>query len=92
MGNANALVLLSGGLDSATTLAVAKREGFEISAITFRYGQRHSIETTAAGRVATAMGVSRHVYVDLDLRLFGGSALTDDIDVPLDRTLQAMSE
>lgn len=81
-----AVVLLSGGLDSATALAVARAEGFTPYALSFRYGQRHEIELGAARRVAAAQGVAQHVVVDIDLRQFGGSALTDDIDVPKDRT------
>ena len=77
-----AIVLLSGGLDSATTLAIARREGFDPYALSFRYGQRHSIELERAALVSKAGGVERHVTVDIDLRLFGGSALTDDIAVP----------
>jgi 7-cyano-7-deazaguanine synthase len=77
-----AVVLLSGGLDSATVLAIAKSEGFEPYAISFRYGQRHAVELAAAERVARQFDVSRHVTVDIDLRQFGGSALTDDITVP----------
>ena len=80
-----AVVLLSGGLDSTTTLAVARRDGFEAYAMTFRYGQRHLVEVEAAQRVATAGGVAGHVVVDIDLRVFGGSALTSDIPVPKDR-------
>ena len=80
-----AVVLLSGGLDSATTLAVARRDGFTPHAMTFRYGQRHVGEVDAARRVAKAAGVSAHVIVDIDLRVFGGSALTSDIAVPKDR-------
>jgi 7-cyano-7-deazaguanine synthase len=83
----SAVVLLSGGLDSTTTLAIAKHEGFRPHALTFRYGQRHAIEIDAARRVAQAMGVERHVVVDIDLRVFGGSALTADIDVPKNRAL-----
>jgi 7-cyano-7-deazaguanine synthase len=81
-----AVVLLSGGLDSTTTLAVAKRDGFTPHALTFRYGQRHEIEIDAARRVARAAKVADHVVVDIDLRTFGGSALTSDIPVPKDRT------
>jgi 7-cyano-7-deazaguanine synthase len=81
----NAVVLLSGGLDSATTLAIAKAEGFTASALTFRYGQRHSVEIAASKLVATAMGVVDHRVVEIDLRAFGGSALTADIAVPKDR-------
>jgi 7-cyano-7-deazaguanine synthase len=75
-------VLLSGGLDSTTVLAMARKRGYEVCGITFRYGQRHQREVDAATRIAKQMGVSRHVVCDLDLRQFGGSALTDDIDVP----------
>ena len=77
-----AVVLLSGGLDSTTVLAIAHSEGYVPYALSFRYGQRHSVELEAAGRVAEAQGVARHVVADIDLRVFGGSALTDDIDVP----------
>jgi len=77
-----AVVLLSGGLDSATVLAIAQAEGFEPYALSFRYGQRHEVELAAAGRVAQALGAVAHVVADIDLRLFGGSALTADIDVP----------
>jgi 7-cyano-7-deazaguanine synthase len=87
----NAVVLLSGGLDSTTTLAIAKHEGFTPSAITFRYGQRHTAEIDAAQRIAAAARVARHVIVDIDLRTFGGSALTADIDVPKDRPLNEMT-
>jgi 7-cyano-7-deazaguanine synthase len=88
-----AVTLLSGGLDSATTLAVARSEGFALYALTFRYGQRHDIEIEAARRVAAALGVAQHVVVQIDLRLFGGSALTDDdIAVPRDRDLDQMGE
>lgn len=82
-----AVVLLSGGLDSATALAVARRDGYVPHAITFRYGQRHSVEIDASRRVAAAQGVDRHVVVDIDLRLWGGSALTGDTPVPKDRDL-----
>jgi 7-cyano-7-deazaguanine synthase len=81
-----AVVLLSGGLDSSTTLAIAKHEGFRCYAMSFRYGQRHAAEIAAAERVASAMGVEQHVVADIDLRMFGGSALTDDIAVPKNRT------
>src|SRR6202171_3224344 len=80
----NAVILLSGGLDSATVLAIARSEGRACHAISFVYGQRHGIELAAARRVASAMGVVEHVVFPLDLRVFGGSALTDDIDVPKD--------
>ncbi len=81
-----AVVLLSGGLDSATTLAIAKKDGFDCYAMTFRYGQRHAFEISCACRVATAMAAAEHRIVEMDLAAFGGSALTDtDIDVPKDR-------
>jgi len=80
-----AVVLLSGGLDSATTLAIARSKGFETFALTFRYGQRHRLEIQAAERVAQSLGVSEHRIIDIDLAAFGGSALTDlSIDVPKD--------
>jgi len=79
-----AVILLSGGLDSATVLAIAKREGRECLALSIVYGQRHGIELEAARRVAAAMGVDEHVVLPLDLRVFGASALTADIDVPKD--------
>jgi 7-cyano-7-deazaguanine synthase len=81
-----AVVLLSGGLDSTTTLAVAKSRGFVPYALTFRYGQRHAAEVEAARRVAARTGVADQVVVDLDLRRFGGSALTADLEVPKDRS------
>jgi len=83
----NAVLLLSGGLDSTTLLAHAINEGFDVYAMTFRYGQRHATEVDAARRVAGAYRVRDHVIVDIDLRTFGGSALTSDIDVPKDRDL-----
>jgi len=87
----NAVVLLSGGLDSATVLAIAKRDGFTPYALSFRYGQRHTFELHAASRVASAAQVPRHEVANIDLRMFGGSALTADIDVPKDRSPHAMS-
>ncbi|REJ89244.1 MAG: 7-cyano-7-deazaguanine synthase QueC [Planctomycetota bacterium] len=86
----SAVVLLSGGLDSATALAVAQRDEFECHAISFDYGQRHRFELDAARRVARAAGVKRQITVPLDLRTFGGSALTDDIDVPKGRDQSEM--
>jgi 7-cyano-7-deazaguanine synthase len=83
----NAVVLLSGGLDSTTVLGIAKSEGFAVHALTFRYGQRHSIEIDAARRIAEREGVREHHIVDIDLTVFGGSALTADIPVPKDRDL-----
>ncbi len=87
-----AVILLSGGLDSTTALAIARSEGFETYALSFRYGQRHSVELESASRVANAMGAARHIVVDIDLRLFGGSALTADIDVPKERSTGEMGE
>ncbi|MEK7851915.1 MAG: 7-cyano-7-deazaguanine synthase QueC [Deltaproteobacteria bacterium] len=81
-----ALILLSGGLDSTTTLAIAKAEGFEPYTITFRYGQRHSIEIKAAEKVSSIMEVKGHITVDMDLRQIGASALTSNIEVPKKRT------
>jgi 7-cyano-7-deazaguanine synthase len=85
-GQPAAVVLLSGGLDSATTLAIARTEGYACHALTFRYGQRHAVEIGAAAHVAAALGAARHVVADVDLRVFGGSALTADIAVPKGRT------
>jgi 7-cyano-7-deazaguanine synthase len=87
-----AVVLLSGGLDSTTTLAVAQSEGYEIYALTFRYGQRHEAEIEAARRIAALSGVAEHVVAEIDLRAFGGSALTSDIAVPKGRAPEEMSE
>jgi 7-cyano-7-deazaguanine synthase len=81
-----AVVLLSGGLDSATTLAEARAAGYELNALTVRYGQRHAVEVEAARRVAGALGVARHVELEIDLRAFGGSALTAELEVPKDRS------
>lgn len=81
-----AIVLLSGGLDSATALAIARRDGFACHALTVAYGQRHAVELDAARRVATALGAAEHKLMQLDLRVFGGSALTADVDVPRDRS------
>ncbi|HEY8795573.1 MAG TPA: 7-cyano-7-deazaguanine synthase QueC [Gemmatimonadaceae bacterium] len=86
-----AVVLLSGGLDSATVLAIARSEGFEIIALSFRYGQRHGIEITAAQSIARKAGVLRHVVVDIDLRVFGASALTSELAVPKGRSAAEMS-
>ncbi|HEU5174358.1 MAG TPA: 7-cyano-7-deazaguanine synthase QueC [Gemmatimonadaceae bacterium] len=87
-----AVVLLSGGLDSTTMLAIARSEGFAPHAMTFRYGQRHAHEIEAARRVAARYDVADHVVVDIDLRTFGGSALTADLAVPKDRAADAMAE
>ena len=86
-----AVLLLSGGLDSTTLVAHALAEGFDVHAMTFRYGQRHATEVSAARRVAAAYGVRDHVIVDIDLRTFGGSALTSDVAVPKDRDVAAES-
>jgi 7-cyano-7-deazaguanine synthase len=86
-----AVVLLSGGLDSATTLAIALSRGFDACALSFRYGQRHAIELEAAGRIVQAFGVEKHLVVDFDLGLIGGSALTGNMDVPKSRTPDEMS-
>jgi len=80
-----AVILLSGGLDSATCLAIAIDSGFLPYALSFRYGQRHEFELDSAKAVSKSMGVEEHVILDIDLRAFGGSALTDDIEVPKDR-------
>ncbi len=87
-----AVCLLSGGLDSATCLAFARREGFECFALSFDYGQRHAVELDAARRVAAALGAAAHRTAKIDLRVFGHSALTDDIDVPKGRDVASMSE
>lgn len=88
--HSRAIVLLSGGLDSTTTLAYAIDRGFDVRAMTFRYGQRHAHEVEAARRIATRFGVHEHVVVDIDLRSFGGSALTSDVPVPKDRAAAEM--
>ena len=87
-----AIVLLSGGLDSATTLAISQADGFDVHAISFHYGQRHAIELASAARVAAAAGVREHRAVNIDLSQFGGSALTSDLAVPKERTAEQMSE
>jgi 7-cyano-7-deazaguanine synthase len=86
MSAKNAVVLLSGGLDSTTVLAIAQSEGYVPYALSFRYGQRHVVELDAARRVAASAGVGGHVVAEIDLRVFGGSALTADIDVPKGRS------
>ncbi len=87
MPNPKAVVLLSGGMDSAITAAIARARGFSLHALSFRYGQRHAAELHAARRVAAHLGVAQHAVIDIDLRAFGGSALTADIAVPKDRLL-----
>ena len=90
MSGKNAVVLLSGGLDSTTVLAIAKSEGYVPYALSFQYGQRHVAELDAARRIAEAAGVAGHVVAEIDLRVFGGSALTADIDVPKGRSDEDM--
>ena len=85
-----AVVLLSGGMDSATVAAIARSDGFDVHALSFRYSQRHAIELDAARRVARSVGAVSHEIVTVDLRAFGGSALTSDIDVPKDRPLASI--
>jgi 7-cyano-7-deazaguanine synthase len=87
-----AVVLLSGGLDSATALAIAQSEGYEPYAISFGYGQRHAVELEAARAVAETTGVARHVVVEIDLRVFGGSALTADMAVPKHDSASELTE
>ncbi|MBC8285577.1 MAG: 7-cyano-7-deazaguanine synthase QueC [Nitrospinae bacterium] len=87
-----AVVLLSGGLDSTTTLAIAKKEGFEVYALSFDYGQRHRVELERAREIAKIFDVADHQIMTIDLRQFGGSALTDSIDVPTNREEKEMSE
>jgi 7-cyano-7-deazaguanine synthase len=90
--NLKAVVLLSGGIDSATTLAIAKDRGFDVYALSFRYGQRHVVELEAAKRVALSNKVAEHLIIDIDLRRIGGSALTADIAVPKSRNVEQMGE
>lgn len=93
MSNKNkAIVLSSGGLDSTTAMAIARHEGYEIYSLSFRYGQRHVLELEAARRVAKALGAKQHLVIDIDLAKIGGSALTDDIEVPKSRTEQDMQK
>ena len=84
-------MLLSGGIDSATAMAIARRDGFAVHALSFSYGQRHAVEIEAARRVARHLDAAQHVIVSFDLRLFGGSALTADVDVPKDRSAADMA-
>ena len=86
-----AVCLLSGGLDSAVSLAAARREGYECFALSFDYGQRHRVELDAARRIAASLGAARHLVLDVNLRAFGGSALTDEIKVPTARTAEEMT-
>jgi 7-cyano-7-deazaguanine synthase len=87
-----AVVLLSGGLDSATALAIAREQGYERYALSFRYGQRHDVELDAAARVAEAIGVTHHAVLDIDLAAFGGSALTSAIAVPHGRDIDQLGD
>ena len=87
-----AVILLSGGLDSTTTLAIAQKEGFTLYGLTFRYGQRHQFEIGASQKIAEACNLTDHIITEIDLCAFGGSALTDDIDVPKDRPANTMNE
>lgn len=91
MSGKSAVVLLSGGVDSATAAAIAKQAGFALHALSFRYGQRHGCEIDAARRVAEFLSASSHLVIDFDLRAIGGSALTDQIDVPKSRSAGEIS-
>ncbi len=92
MSDKKAVVLSSGGIDSTTAMAIAGAEGYELYSLTFNYGQRHTRELEAARRVADFFRVKKHLVIAIDLRAIGGSALTDAIDVPKDRTIDAMAE
>ena len=87
-----AVILLSGGLDSTTCLAIAREQGFDLFALTVNYGQRHVFELQAAKNVALSLDIEKHSVLDIDLAQFGGSALTDDIEVPKDRVESEMSD
>src|SRR3990172_8851216 len=91
MPDKKAVVLLSGGVDSSTAAAVAKKEGFELHALSFRYGQRHEKEIEAAKRVAVFLGIEKHLIIDFNLRAIGGSALTDRLKVPQGRSAKEIS-
>src|SRR3990172_3614696 len=91
MAGKKAVALLSGGVDSSTAAAIAKSIGFELHALTLRYGQRHEREIEAAKRVSAALEVRNHLIIDIDLRAIGGSALTDQIDVPKSRSIHEVS-
>jgi len=92
MNASTAVLLLSGGMDSATTGAIARDQGFNLVAVSFRYGQRHAVELEAARKVARLLEVSRHLILDIDLRAIGGSALTDNLAVPKDTPLTSIGE
>src|SRR5580765_5673532 len=90
LATVRAVVLLSGGLDSYTAAAIARRDGFQLYALTVRYGQRHAHEIDASRAVARALGVERHVELDVDLSALGGSSLTSDLPVPKDRAISSV--
>ena len=92
MDRKSAVLLLSGGLDSTTLLAHVSSREYDVHALTFRYGQRHGAEIAAARKIAAQYGVVQHVVTDIDLRAFGGSALTSDIEVPKDRPLEGLND
>ncbi|HWN17959.1 MAG TPA: 7-cyano-7-deazaguanine synthase QueC [Gemmatimonadales bacterium] len=92
MSGPKAVVLLSGGMDSTTVAAIARSRGFDVHALTFRYGQRHQAEVDAACRVAERLGIRRHEVLDIDLRAFGGSALTGDLEVPKDTPIEEIGQ
>src|SRR5271170_5519316 len=87
----NAVCLLSGGLDSSTCMAIARSEGFTCYALSFYYGQRHHVELEAAAKIAASLGAKEHKVVRVDLRIFGNSALTDDIAVPKHENVNALA-
>ena len=90
--NNKAVILLSGGLDSTTCLAIAKNQGFDLNALTFNYGQRHDFELKSAQKIVDQFQIKNHSVIDIDLTQFGGSALTDEIDVPKDRSESEMKD
>jgi 7-cyano-7-deazaguanine synthase len=92
MSGPKAVVLLSGGMDSTTVAAIARSRGFDVHALTFRYGQRHQAEVDAARRVAEQLGIRRHEVLDIDLRAFGGSALTGALEVPKDTPIEEIGQ
>lgn len=92
MAEERAVVLSSGGLDSTTVMAIARSEGYDVYSLSFRYGQRHSVELEAAKKVASNFGAKQHMIIDIGLGSIGGSALTDDIEVPKSRTESEMGE
>ena len=92
MTKPRAVVLLSGGMDSATTAAIALNDGFDVHALSFRYGQRHAAELEASRRVAQRLGIRKHIVLDIDLRAFGGSALTGELDVPKDTPVEEIGQ